>query len=62
MSVCMCTEQSFKRDVLGAALMGPSVFWSRPRPYPLQLITLGENEREETLGHARPGSQKAQQG
>lgn len=42
--------------------MGPSVFMSRPRPYPLQLITRGENEREETLGHARPGSQKAQQG
>lgn len=26
---------------------------------PLQLITRGENEREGTLGHARPGSHKA---
>lgn len=42
----MCTEQSFKRDVQSAALMGPSVFLSRPRHYPLQLITRGENKRE----------------
>lgn len=46
--------------------MGPSVFLSRPGPYPLQLITRGENEREErpsaTLAraHRRPSRVKHQ--